>query len=32
MAEYFSFQTALCFSIAHTLVLRGLMHSNALTG
>ena len=32
MAEYFSFQTALCFSIAHTLVRRGLVHSNALTG
>ena len=32
MAEYFSFQTALCFSIAHTFVRRGLVHSNALTG
>jgi len=32
MAEYFSFQTALCFSIAHVLVRRGLVHSNAFTG
>jgi uncharacterized membrane protein len=32
MAEYFSFQTALCFSIAHIFVRRGLVHSNALTG
>jgi drug/metabolite transporter (DMT)-like permease len=32
MAEYFSFQTALCFSIAHVFVRRGLVHSNALTG
>lgn len=32
MAEYFSFQTALFFSIAHTLVRRGLVNSNALTG
>jgi uncharacterized membrane protein len=32
MAEYFSFQAALCFSIAHVLVRRGLVHSNALTG
>jgi DME family drug/metabolite transporter len=32
MAEYFAFQAALCFSIAHILVRRGLVHSNALTG
>ena len=32
MAEYFSFQAALCFSIAHILVRRGLVHSTALTG
>jgi len=32
MAEYFSFQTALCFSIAHVFVRRGLVHSNAFTG
>src|SRR5262245_32132059 len=32
MAEYFAFQAALCFSIAHVLVRRGLMNSNALTG
>jgi drug/metabolite transporter (DMT)-like permease len=32
MAEYFAFQAALCFSIAHVLVRRGLVHSNALTG
>jgi drug/metabolite transporter (DMT)-like permease len=32
MAEYFAFQAALCFSIAHLLVRRGLVHSNALTG
>jgi len=32
MAEYYSFQAALCFSIAHTLVRRGLVHSTALTG
>src|SRR4030095_5888859 len=32
MAEYFSFQTALCFSVAHVFVRRGLSHSNALTG
>ena len=32
MAEYFSFQTALCFSVAHIFVRRGLVHSNALTG
>jgi DME family drug/metabolite transporter len=32
MAEYFAFQAALCFSIAHVFVRRGLVHSNALTG
>jgi len=32
MPEYFAFQTALCFSIAHIFVRRGLVHSNALTG
>ena len=32
MAEYFSFQAALCFFIAHTLVRRGLVHSTAMTG
>ncbi|MBF8253836.1 MAG: DMT family transporter [Deltaproteobacteria bacterium] len=32
MAEYFAFQAALCFSIAHIFVRRGLVHSNALTG
>jgi len=32
MAEYYAFQTALCFSIAHIFVRRGLVHSNALTG
>ena len=32
MAEYYALQTALCFSIAHILVRRGLVHSNALTG
>lgn len=32
VAEYFAFQAALCFSIAHILVRRGLVHSNALTG
>jgi drug/metabolite transporter, DME family len=32
MAEYFAFQTALCFSVAHIFVRRGLIHSNALTG
>ncbi|HTN69788.1 MAG TPA: DMT family transporter [Methylomirabilota bacterium] len=32
MAEYFCFQAALCFSIAHVLVRRGLVNSNALTG
>jgi drug/metabolite transporter (DMT)-like permease len=32
MAEYFSFQAALLFSIAHVFVRRGLVHSNGLTG
>lgn len=32
MAEYYAFQAALCFSVAHIFVRRGLMHSNALTG
>lgn len=32
MAEYYALQTALFFSIAHILVRRGLVHSNALTG
>lgn len=32
MAEYYALQTALCFSITHILVRRGLVHSNALTG
>ncbi|HJX10748.1 MAG TPA: DMT family transporter [Candidatus Binatia bacterium] len=32
MAEYFAFQAALCFSIAHIFVRRALVHSNALTG
>ena len=32
MAEYFAFQAALCFSIAHVLVRRCLVNSNALTG
>jgi drug/metabolite transporter, DME family len=32
MAEYFSFQAALCFSIAHILIRRGLVESNAMTG
>lgn len=32
MAEYFSFQAALCFSLAHVLIRRGLLHSSALTG
>jgi drug/metabolite transporter (DMT)-like permease len=32
MAEYFSFQTALLFSITHIFVRRGLVNSNALTG
>jgi drug/metabolite transporter (DMT)-like permease len=32
MAEYYALQTALCFSIAHIFVRRGLVHSNAVTG
>lgn len=32
MAEYYAFQAALCFSVAHIFVRRGLVHSNALTG
>lgn len=32
MAIYFSFQAALCFSIAHVLIRRGLIESNAMTG
>jgi drug/metabolite transporter, DME family len=32
MAEYFSLQAALCFSIAHILIRRGLVESNAITG
>lgn len=32
MAEYYAFQAALCFSIAHILVRCGLVGSNALTG
>jgi uncharacterized membrane protein len=32
MAEYFSFQAALFFSVAHILIRRGLVHSNAMTG
>jgi drug/metabolite transporter (DMT)-like permease len=32
MAEYYAFQAALCFSIAHIFVRRGLVHSNAFTG
>jgi drug/metabolite transporter (DMT)-like permease len=32
MAEYFSLQASLCFSIAHILIRRGLVGSNALTG
>ena len=32
MAVYFSFQAALCFSIAHILIRRGLVQSNAMTG
>ena len=31
-AIYFSFQAALCFSIAHILIRRGLKESNAMTG
>lgn len=32
MEIYFSFQAALCFSIAHILIRRGLAESNAMTG
>jgi drug/metabolite transporter (DMT)-like permease len=32
MAEYYALQSALCFSIAHIFVRRGLVQSNALTG
>jgi len=32
MAIYFSFQAALCFSVAHILIRRGLVESNAMTG
>lgn len=32
MDIYFSFQAALCFSIAHILIRRGLVASNAMTG
>jgi drug/metabolite transporter, DME family len=32
MAVYFAFQAALCFSIAHILIKRGLVESNAMTG
>lgn len=32
MAEYYAFQAALCFSIAHVFVRCGLVYSNALTG
>ena len=32
MAEYYALQAALCFSIAHIFVRRGLDGSNALTG
>ena len=32
MAEYYAFQAALCFSIAHIFVRRGLDGSNAFTG
>ena len=32
MAEYYAFQAALCFSIAHIFVRRGLAGSNAFTG
>jgi uncharacterized membrane protein len=32
MAVYFAFQAALCFSIAHILIRRGLIDSNAMTG
>ena len=32
MDIYFSFQASLCFSIAHILIRRGLVESNAITG
>jgi drug/metabolite transporter, DME family len=32
MTIYFSFQAALCFSIAHIFIRRGLVESNAMTG
>jgi uncharacterized membrane protein len=32
MAIYFAFQAALCFSVAHILIRRGLVESNAMTG
>ncbi|HEU5462565.1 MAG TPA: EamA family transporter, partial [Candidatus Binatia bacterium] len=32
MDIYFSFQAALCFSIAHIFIRRGLVESNAMTG
>jgi drug/metabolite transporter (DMT)-like permease len=32
MAEYYAFQAAICFSVAHIFVRRGLVGSNALTG
>ncbi len=32
MTVYFSFQAAMCFSIAHILIRRGLVGSNAMTG
>ena len=32
MAIYFAFQAALCFSIAHIFIRRGLVESNAMTG
>ncbi|HEV8721844.1 MAG TPA: EamA family transporter [Candidatus Binatia bacterium] len=32
MAVYFAFQAALCFSIAHIFIRRGLVESNAMTG
>ena len=32
MEIYFSFQAALCFSVAHILIRRGLAESNAMTG
>ena len=32
MAEFYAFQAALCFAIAHVLIRRGLVGSNAMTG